>query len=49
MRRIGTLLIVALVGSLARAEGVDSGEEIASTHMRLNGATTVLPVAGGLV
>ncbi|HSP77674.1 MAG TPA: hypothetical protein VLQ93_04050 [Myxococcaceae bacterium] len=49
MRHIGTLLLVALVGALARAEGVDSSEKIASTRVRLNGATTVLPVAGGLV
>lgn len=49
MRRMGTLLLVALVGSLARAEGVDTERDIASNRLSLNSASSVLPTAGGLV
>jgi hypothetical protein len=50
LRRLGTLFVVGLAAaSLARAEGVDSRANDRSGPARLDGATTVRPVAGGLI
>ena len=50
LRLLGTLMVVGLAAaSMARAEGVDPGAKDASGPARLDGATTVRPVAGGLI
>ena len=38
-----------LLFSAARAEGVDSGAKVPSTGERLHGASSVVPLGGGLL
>ena len=50
LRLLGALMVVGLAAaSPARADGVDSGKKDASGFTRLDGASTVRPVAGGLI